>query len=452
MADIDELNAIVVGLGGDGGHVYTIDALNEWAALAGAAAGHRYNIDALNAIDGALGGSGAHTLNIDALNSIAAIQDAGGPYTLEVDALDSIGAVDPVPAEYAEWNPADKSAGILLSNDDKTAHHVSATTEGVRALHALAPKTCFALAIDNASGWRAGIATAAHTLDSVNLGAGTANVIITQAGTVFFNSGALQAYGATAQGGVLLVGYDDGKIWFGSGETWNGNPAAGTGAAKADVAAGEWFPVFGTTGVGPSGKVTFVPFPAAALPAGWTAIEPEPIPGGGHWRSAFHTNFSTDSNSWNATNFRQVLAAALITKGGTKYKLRLSAGSGEPFTYQALRAGHGATSGDAYDFDAADTDAARTVTVGAAQGTTIPAGTTIETDEKTYTIDDARNFVIWCYPNGGTSADQTRSGTLTNATNLNKAGASDAGAQDATGYSTTASTVRLVAEVLVFVP
>lgn len=184
-------------------------------------------------------------------------------------ALRQYGNVAPANA----WNPSDKSPGITLSNSDLTALHATGTTEGVRGIVALTGKKCWALNVDNASAWRSGIATAAHDLNATNLGAGTANVIITSGGVVNYNSGTLAAYASYTTGDDVLIAFDAdaGDIWFGKGVTWNGNPGAGTGAVKSDVAAGPWLPVFGTTGVGPSGQVTLIPFPAA-VPSGFTAL------------------------------------------------------------------------------------------------------------------------------------------------------------------------------------
>jgi hypothetical protein len=174
------------------------------------------------------------------------------------------------------WNSADKSPGITLSNGDTTALHASGTAEGVRGTLALSGKKCWAMTVNNANAWRAGIATLAHDLNATNLGAGTANVIVTSGGSVIFNGGTLAVYTAVANGENLLVAFDDdaGDIWFGRQTGWNGDPAAGTGAAKADVStASDWYPVFGTTGVGPSGQVTLIDFPIV-VPTGFIALNP----------------------------------------------------------------------------------------------------------------------------------------------------------------------------------
>lgn len=84
--NLQALNAIVVALGGDGGHSSNIAALNEWAVLAGGSGNHSLSIDALNEII-----DGSYRFNLDALSAIAGdLSATGAPYSTNIEALNQI--------------------------------------------------------------------------------------------------------------------------------------------------------------------------------------------------------------------------------------------------------------------------------------------------------------------------------------------------------------------------
>lgn len=60
----------------------------------------------------------------------------------------------------------------------------------------------------------------------------------------YYNSGAIVSKPSWATGGVVMVAVDldNHKLWFGLNGTWDGDPAAGTGAAYSNLAAGDIYP------------------------------------------------------------------------------------------------------------------------------------------------------------------------------------------------------------------
>jgi hypothetical protein len=116
-SNIAALNALVISLGGNGGHRFNIDALNEWATLLGGEGGHTTNITALNEIAVLSGGAGGHRFNIDALSSIASeLEASGGPYSFNLQALNQIIEVAGEGGDGApEWVPegADTHVDLL---------------------------------------------------------------------------------------------------------------------------------------------------------------------------------------------------------------------------------------------------------------------------------------------------------------------------------------------------
>lgn len=60
----------------------------------------------------------------------------------------------------------------------------------------------------------------------------------------YYNSGALTGKPGWATGGVVMVAVDldNHKLWFGLNGTWDGDPAAGTGAAYSNLTAGDIYP------------------------------------------------------------------------------------------------------------------------------------------------------------------------------------------------------------------
>lgn len=148
------------------------------------------------------------------------------------------------------WNPADKSADISLSSGNLVASRVAGSS-AYRGVRATAGKDYtndgyFEIAI-----------TAMEAGGFIILGIGTSSAGLTNyvgadaygwgyygaEGGKKLNGGTPTAYGTNfAQGDVIGVAFKNGKVWFAKNNTWNGDPAAGTGEAFSGIS-GTVFPM-----------------------------------------------------------------------------------------------------------------------------------------------------------------------------------------------------------------
>lgn len=350
--------------------------------------------------------------------------------------------------ENMVWNSADKAAGITLFDGDKEAWHQSNTNEYVRATKAMSTgKWCWALHVDAAT-LQAGIALSTYSLDTGTPGTGTDNVRISQAGVVSYNGSTLADYTDYVAGDYVLVAFDAdaGDIWFGRNTTWNGDPAAGTGAVKSDVASDTWYPFFGCTGVGPQGKVTLVPFPTT-VPTGFTALQPTPSGDAKHWETVHFQVVNSSNGGWNGFDLRMVLTAAqLLDKTGSKVRARLKGGSGENAQVSASHFGHQAGAGDAYDMDGTQV----ALNFSGSNAYTINAGALTQSDDITYAFDGTKGLVFAFHFNNA-SHDTIGSLIVSGYTQYHKSTAAETGTSDVTGYTSGANTLRFVQEVQVYV-
>lgn len=351
--------------------------------------------------------------------------------------------------EIMTWNSADKAAGITLFDGDREAWHATNTLEWVRATKAISSgKWCWALHIDMPSTFRTGIATAAFNLDTDTLGVGTTSVSISNGGLVAFNSSTLADYTDYVVGDILMVCFDEdaGDIWFGRNGTWNGDPDAGTGAIKSDIAAGTWYPIFGSNGTGPLGKCTIIPWPYA-IPSGATTLVPPVYPDAKHWETIHFQPLTGSNGGWNGFNLRQLLTnAQLVDKTGTKIRVRLRSGSTESSQVDSAHFGNQAGAGDAWDMAAAGTP----LNFSGSNAFTIAGGATIaQSDEITFAYAGGAALLFNFHFN---SAAADVIGTAAVAyTHYTKSAASETGVANVTGYGTTATSLRFVQEVQVYV-
>lgn len=182
---------------------------------------------------------------------------------------------------YSTWNPADKSAGITLSNNNLTAAQ-SSGSNGVRGATALAGKVYFEITPATMGGGtnEYGIASASAGLTSattaqyavVSNAGGNINTNGTSFGTIT---------GTITTGAVIGIAVDVSNklVWFrvGSG-VWNSggtaNPATGIGGASFSSLIGPPYPFY-AAGFG-SDSVT-VNFGATAfansVPSGFTGVD-----------------------------------------------------------------------------------------------------------------------------------------------------------------------------------
>lgn len=141
------------------------------------------------------------------------------------------------------WNPSDKSSDITLSGSNLVATHVtgSAAYRGVRATSSkdYTSEGYFEIAITtmDAGGYLVvGIGTSSASLTTFVGGDANGWGYYGAEGGKKTNSGSFVTYGSNFdQGNVIGIAFKNGKIWFAKNNTWNGNPAAGTGEAFSGI-------------------------------------------------------------------------------------------------------------------------------------------------------------------------------------------------------------------------
>lgn len=136
------------------------------------------------------------------------------------------------------WNPADKSANITVSNNNRTLTNTVAAFSSVRSLQLIPGyKVYIEVTLDNNS-LILGVGTSAMSLASY-VGAGTTSWGWQSAtgSKIWFNGGNTSYTGAgdSSNGDTLMLAIDMAaqKFWGGRNGTWHnsGNPAAGSGNA-----------------------------------------------------------------------------------------------------------------------------------------------------------------------------------------------------------------------------
>lgn len=169
----------------------------------------------------------------------------------------------------------------------------------------------------------------------------------------------------------------------------------------------------------------------------------------GVWVTSYSVALNIDSANWNGNNLRQFVNSSQTTESGSKVRLTLQAGSGaEGAAISEMYIGHAAASGDSWDFDGGQVQ----VTVGGLTAFTVPAASEVVTDEITFAFDDTKHFLIACHFNNS-SHDTVRGRNATSSVNVYfKAAASEVSVSDVTGYSTTASAIRLTNKIEVLQP
>jgi len=184
------------------------------------------------------------------------------------------------------WNPSDLGGTCALSGSNLVASFTgTSVTGGVRSVDRVyTGQYYWECTFNTASNCNWGIANPAATLSGG--GSGGANIAqITAAGSVFINSGTVQAsLGAIANGTLVCVALDASSrlIWFrvGAAGNWNGNsgfaPGGTGGLSVASIGAGPAFPLYAYNGGNTStnGQVT-TNFGASAfsgtVPSGYTS-------------------------------------------------------------------------------------------------------------------------------------------------------------------------------------
>ncbi len=148
------------------------------------------------------------------------------------------------------WNPSDKGANVTLSGSNLVATRASGSL-GYSAVRATSSKYYtgqgyFEVAITAMEVGSpyiiVGIANSSATLND-HVGSDANGWGYYGADGSKFNNDTATAYGAAfAQGSVIGVAFNNGKVWFAKNNTWNGSPASDTGEAFSGIT-GEIFPI-----------------------------------------------------------------------------------------------------------------------------------------------------------------------------------------------------------------
>lgn len=182
------------------------------------------------------------------------------------------------------WNPSDKSVDITLSGSNLIATR-SAASSGLRSARATKGiahtlKGYFEVVITamEAGGFILnGVGTGGASLSTYVGGDANGWGYYASTGEKVTNT-VLSAYGSTyAQGNVIGVAFDNGKVWFSKNNIWqnSGDPVAGTGAAFSGIT-GTIYPMTSLNdGAGPNLDVTTGRFTSASFsytpPSGFPA-------------------------------------------------------------------------------------------------------------------------------------------------------------------------------------
>lgn len=160
------------------------------------------------------------------------------------------------------------------------------------------------------------------------------------------------------------------------------------------------------------------------------------------WVDAVSVSMSATSASW-AGNLRQLIPAANVSTSGNRARITFKGGATgtENASVGACYIGHGAPSGDAFDFESSPTQ----VLVGASGTFTVNLNTEVVSDEITFSVDETKPLLISVFFNSAAN-DTVGSSVPGFGTAYFKGGADDSTTVNATGYSGSAG-FRLVRRV-----
>lgn len=162
------------------------------------------------------------------------------------------------------------------------------------------------------------------------------------------------------------------------------------------------------------------------------------------WTTTFSQSLTSNTFLGNNINVRQLITAAKFSLGGTKVRVTLQAGSTGGFIIDHAEIGHADPAVNPWNFDGGQV--ALTFASGNA-GVTVTTGTTVLSDEITFTLDITKNFIVAAHFSVATVESKS---VVTGTTAYTKAGASEVSTSTVTGYSGAASSVYLVNLIEVF--
>lgn len=170
-------------------------------------------------------------------------------------------------------------------------------------------------------------------------------------------------------------------------------------------------------------------------------------PDDGTWFTAIETAVTGNSTLSRPRNVRQLLTVVAGSTGDlVRITFRLGTSSGD-MTVESCYIGHGATSGDAYDFEATPTP----VTFGGLTSFVLPwtSGLDHVSDEIDFSLDETKPLLITFYVAGDYAE---MAAVLGGGTFYDKGGADETGTVDVSSYGSGQSAVRTIKKVEVFIP
>jgi len=160
-----------------------------------------------------------------------------------------------IPA-ITKLNPADKAAGVTLSNDDLTASASTAAFSVRGTVSKSSGKWCFECTFDAiATNTGCGLANSTYSVTATP--GGTTNSIILRANGQIVRSSVIGNLGVAFAAGdraLIALDRDAGTVWLGRNGIWDGDPAAGTGGYAAPASA--LFPLVSPSGTAAFGQIT----------------------------------------------------------------------------------------------------------------------------------------------------------------------------------------------------
>lgn len=149
------------------------------------------------------------------------------------------------------------------------------------------------------------------------------------------------------------------------------------------------------------------------------------------WLDTVSVTMAATSASW-AGNLRQLIPAANVSTSGNRARITFKGGATgtENASVGACFIGHGAPSGDAFDFESAPTQ----VLVGASGAFTVNLNTEVVSDEITFSVDETKPLLISVFFDSAAN-DTVGSAVPGFGTAYFKGGANDSTTLNATGYS-----------------
>ena len=170
---------------------------------------------------------------------------------------------------------------------------------------------------------------------------------------------------------------------------------------------------------------------------------------GSVWETVWSQALDVDSPTWNGNTLRQYLDDGLYSVSGSGFRLTLQSGSGaEGAKISSIYAGHAASTNPVDDFDGTQVP----LTVGGLSAFTIPANSSVVTDNVFYAFDAAKSFLVAAHFDDAANDTIRGKNAIANVQNHFKAGAADTSGDTGTGYTTQATTLRLVTALEVLTP